>query len=149
MINQVLITALWNSIFTSKRNFVFMSKKNVIYCKFLSNLIDREFPRSALVLGTQCYSAQASWSQCETGDTRGRNTGAPHHEWGETAHSDQPKSHRSAKVVFVWNTFDIWYFWLTGPSFLTPDTITLLGILSMMVLFIRKFYRKLKFLFNK
>ena len=47
-----------------KKNFVFMSKKFVIYCKFLSNLIDREFPRSALVLGTQCYSAQASWSQC-------------------------------------------------------------------------------------
>ena len=32
-----------------------------------------------------------------------------------------------------------------GPGFLTPDTITLLGVLSMMVLFIRKFHTKYKY----
>ena len=47
------------------------------------------------------------------------------------------------RTMPVWfRTFFIWwtlaFYPNLGPSFLTPDTITLLGVLSMIVLFIRK-----------
>ena len=100
-----------------------------------------------------CQRAASTWRWRNLPETVKILQSSP--EWSDISsssfkivHKENMEEDRQIQIVtqntagvinnFLWLESSNFFIQLLGPSFLTPDTITLLGVLSMIVLFIRK-----------